>query len=54
MFKIFLSRLEKNGIIVADDYNSTTYPGVKTAWDEFLDKKKTSHFLMKVHLDLRL
>ncbi len=43
--KFFYPRLEKNGIIVADDYNSTTYPGVKTAWDEFfLDKKKDITF----------
>ena len=36
----FYSRLEKNGVIVCDDYNSSTFPGAKKAWDEFFRNKK--------------
>lgn len=47
--KFFYTRLEKNGVIVCDDYNSSTYPGAKKAWDEFFkDKKKDLLFSYEV------
>ena len=38
--EFFFPRLEKNGIIVCDDYNYRIFDGAKKAWDEyFLDKE---------------
>ena len=38
--KFFFPRLEKNGIMICDDYNSTDFPGAKKAWDEYFSLKK--------------
>jgi len=38
--EFFFPRLQKNGIIVCDDYNYKIFDGAKKAWDEyFLDKE---------------
>ena len=41
--KFFFPRLEKNGIIICDDYNFSSFPGAKKAWDEYF-KDKNNEF----------
>lgn len=41
----FYERLSSGGIIVIDDYNSATFPGARTAVEEFLSDHKPSFFL---------
>lgn len=41
----FYERLSKGGVIVIDDYNSATFPGARTAVEEFLSDHKPSFFL---------
>ena len=41
--KFFYPRLKKGGIIVCDDYNISSFPGAKVAWDEFFSKKKNKY-----------
>ena len=37
--EFFFPKLSKGGVIICDDYNVTSYPGSKKAWDNyFLDK----------------
>ena len=38
--KFFFPRLEKNGIIICDDYNISAFPGAKKAWDEYFEDKE--------------
>lgn len=41
--KFFYPRLKKGGIIVCDDYNISSFPGAKIAWDEFFSQKKNKY-----------
>jgi O-methyltransferase len=43
--EFFYPRMLPGGIIVIDDYGSATFPGSKTAVDEYLAKAKPSFFL---------
>lgn len=43
--EFFYPRMNKGGIIVIDDYGSATFPGSKSAVDEYLAKAKPSFFL---------
>ena len=36
----FYPKLAQGGIIVCDDYNFSTFPGAKKAWDEFFNDKR--------------
>tara|TARA_Y100000590_G_scaffold448515_1_gene585290 strand:- start:38 stop:805 length:768 start_codon:yes stop_codon:yes gene_type:complete len=42
--EFFFPRLNKGGSIVCDDYNSSTFPGAKEAWDEYFKSKSFEHF----------
>ena len=42
--EFFFPRLEKNGIIVCDDYNHSIFDGAKKAWDEYFLNKKYQFF----------
>jgi len=39
----FFPKLAEGGIIVCDDYNFSTFPGAKKAWDDFFKDKKESY-----------
>jgi len=41
----FYPRLEKDGIIICDDYNSSLFPGAKKAFDEYLENKNYSNLI---------
>ena len=47
--QFFFPRLEKNGIMICDDYNSTDFR-CKKAWDEYFLKKNDLSFILKVRL----
>ena len=41
----FYPKLAQGGVIVCDDYNFSTFPGAKKAWDDFfVDKKNECNF----------
>ena len=39
----FYPKLEQGGVIVCDDYNFSTFPGAKKAWDDFFTDKKNNY-----------
>ena len=39
----FYPKLAQGGVIVCDDYNFSTFPGAKKAWDNFFKDKKNSY-----------
>ena len=39
----FYPKLVQGGVIVCDDYNFSTFPGAKKAWDNFFKDKKNSY-----------
>jgi|TARA_B100001964_G_scaffold226487_1_gene275441 hypothetical protein len=41
--EFFYPKLAQGGIIVCDDYNFTTFPGAKKAWDDFFKHKKNTY-----------
>lgn len=42
--EFFFPKLEKNGIIVCDDYNYHIFDGAKKAWDEYFSDKEYQFF----------
>tara|TARA_B100000989_G_scaffold299050_1_gene292529 strand:+ start:15860 stop:16663 length:804 start_codon:yes stop_codon:yes gene_type:complete len=42
--KFFYDSLEKDGVIICDDYNCSDFPGAKLAIDNFLKEKKYKFF----------
>ena len=41
----FYPKLAEGGVIVCDDYNFSTFPGAKKAWDEYFQDKKKNYKL---------
>ncbi len=42
--EFFFPRLEKNGVIVCDDYNQSIFDGSKKAWDNYFSDKEYQFF----------
>ncbi len=42
--KFFYPKLKKGGVIICDEYNFTSFPGAKIAWDNYFKDKEFSFF----------